>query len=172
MSKPKLYNYVGSEEIKLSVMNFGSGTVIRSISDIRNWIDNTCDRKTIASNLVVATFTIDMYGELRLADRHSEHIACAVRQPVLSAGEIFISWNKNYFEVSDITNQSTGYCPELESWEYVEIALNKIPIDCPSDFTTKFIFRRCYSCSQINIIKDDLFICSVCNSNLSHKWNF
>jgi hypothetical protein len=60
MSKSKLYNYVGSEEIKLSVINFDSGTVIRSISDIRNWIDNTCDRKTIASNLVVATFTIDM----------------------------------------------------------------------------------------------------------------
>jgi hypothetical protein len=98
MSKQKLYNYVGSEQIKLSVINFGVGTVIHSIADIKNWIDLTCDRKTIASNLVVATFTIDMYGQLRLADRHSEHIACAGNEPVLSAGEIFISWNKNYKE--------------------------------------------------------------------------
>jgi hypothetical protein len=172
MSKPKLYNYVGSEEIKLSIIDFGIGTVIASVSDIRNWIDNTCDRKTISSNLVIATFVIDMYGELRLADRHSEHIACAGRKPVLSAGEIFISCNKNYFEVSEITNQSTGYCPEIESWEHVEIALNKISINCPSCFTTKFVFRRCSSCLQINIIKDNLFICSVCNSTLSHEWNF
>jgi hypothetical protein len=85
MSNPKLYNYVGSEEIKLSVINSDSGTVIRSTSDIRNWIDNTCDRKTIASNLVVSTFVIDMYAELRLATRHSEHVACVGGEPVLSA---------------------------------------------------------------------------------------
>jgi hypothetical protein len=169
MRKPKLYNYVGSEEIKLSVINSDRGTVIRSTSDIRNWIDNTYDKKTIASNLVVATFVIDMYGDLRLAPRHSEHVACAGGEPVLSAGEIFVSLNKNYFQVSDITNQSTGYCPEIESWEYVKIALDKIPIDRPSFFTTEFIFRRCCSCSQINIIKDDVFICSVCNSILPHE---
>jgi hypothetical protein len=172
MSKAKLYNYVGSEEIKLSIINFGIGTVIRSISDIRHWIDDTCDRKTISSNLVIATFVIDMHGELRLADRYSEHIACAGREPVLSAGEIFISWNKKYFEVSEITNQSTGYCPKIESWEHVEIALNKISINHPSCFTSEFIFRHCSSCLQINIIKDNFFICSVCNSNLSHEWNF
>jgi hypothetical protein len=172
MSNPKLYKYVGSEEIKLSVINFSSGTVIHSTSDIRNWIYNTCDKKTIASNLVVATFVIDMNGDLRLAARHSEHVACAGRQPVLSAGEIFISWNEKHLEVSDVTNQSTGYCPEIESWEYVQIALDKIPIARPSFFTTEFIFRRCCSCPQINIVKDDLFICSVCNSSLPHEWNF
>lgn len=172
MNKPRLYDYVGSEEIKLSVVNAQAGTVIRSISDVKNWIKNTYDKKTIASNLVVATFVIDINGDLRLADRHSEHVACAGGQPVMSAGEIFISWDKNHFEVSDITNQSTGYCPEIESWKYVEIVLNKIHIDHPSCFTTEFTFRRCYSCSQINIVKDHLFICSVCNSNLSHEWNF
>jgi ssDNA-binding replication factor A large subunit len=68
MRKPKLYNYVGSEEIKLSVINSDRGTVIRSISDIRNWIDNTYDKKTIASNLVVATFVIDMYRDYSIIE--------------------------------------------------------------------------------------------------------
>jgi hypothetical protein len=172
MSSNKLYKYVGSEEIKLSVAEFPVGTVIRSIADLKSWINSTYDKKTISSNLVVATFVIDMNGELRLADRRSEHVACAGGQAVLSAGEIFISWDKTGFEVLDITNQSTGYCPEIESWTQVEAALNKISIDHPSKFTTEFTFRRCCYCSQINIIKDDVFICSVCNSKLPDKWNF
>jgi hypothetical protein len=172
MNKHNIYYYVGSEEIKLSVSNFTSGTIIRSISDMKNWIKNNYSKKVIDSDLIVATFVIDMNGDLRLADRHSEHVACAGGQPVMSAGEIFINRNKNSYEVSDITNQSTGYCPEIESWEYVELALNKIHITHPSRFTSEFTFRRCDSCSQINIIKDDLFACSVCNSNLSYEWNF
>jgi hypothetical protein len=172
MKELKLYHYVGSEEIKSSVANFQTGTVIRSISDLKSWINNIYNKEISSSNLIVATFVIDRYGNLRLAERHSEHIACAGGQPVLSAGEIFISWNKNCFEVSDITNQSTGYCPEVESWKYVEIVLNRIGIDRPSHFTAKFTFRHCSSCSQINIVKNSLFICLVCNSPLSDRWNF
>jgi hypothetical protein len=172
MTQLKSYKYVGSSEIKLSVVNFPIGTVIRSIADLKNWIDNTHDKKTISSGLVIATFVVDIYGNLRLADRQSEHVACAGGGAVLSAGELFISCDGNEFEISDATNQSTGYCPEIESWNYVETALNKIPIYHPSKFTTEFTFRRCCHCSQINIIKNDVFVCSVCNSNLPDEWNF
>jgi hypothetical protein len=167
----KLYKYVGSEEIERSVANCASGTVINSISSLNNWIYNTFDRQAISANLVTATFVIDTNIDLRLADRHSEHVACAAGHPVLSAGEIFISCERAHLEVFEITNQSTGYCPEIESWHYVEIALAKIPIDRPSCFTTEFTFRRCCNCKQINIIKDGLFICAVCNSKLASEWN-
>ncbi|MBZ8180909.1 hypothetical protein [Oscillatoria salina] len=160
------YSYVGSQEIRLSVANSPIGTVISSIEDLKKWIFNTLDRRTINSNLIVATFVIDLKGNLRLAERSSEHIACAGGKAVLSAGEIFITWDKGAFEVCDITNQSTGYCPKIDSWKSVETALKKIPISFPPHFTIKFIFRRCPSCSQINIVKNDVFICSVCNSNL------
>jgi hypothetical protein len=172
MDKTKLYNYVGSEEIRLSVANCPSGAVIRSIADLKNWIENICDRQTMAANLIVATFVIDRDGNLRLADRHSEHVACAGGESVLAAGEIFISYDRAYLEISDITNQSTGYCPKITSWQYVEAALDRIPIAHPPHFTTEFTFRRCDDCSQINVIKDNLFICSVCNSILSDEWNF
>jgi hypothetical protein len=166
----KCYNYVGSEEIKLAVASFPRGTVVHSISDLKKWI-NTYDKKAINFNLVVATFVINLNGDLLLADRHSEHVACAGGEPVLSAGEIFITWDKDKFEISDVTNQSTGYCPEIESWQYVEAALNKISIDHPSSFTTKFSFRRCSYCCQVNIIKNGSFICLVCNSTLPDEWN-
>lgn len=167
----KLYNYVGSNEIKLSVANYSSGVIIRSILDLEKWLGDILDKKD-NSNFVVATFVIDVDQNLRLADRYSEHIACAGGQPVLSAGEIFINWEQNIYQVSDITNQSTGYCPEVESWKYVEAALDKIPINHPSNFTAEFTFRCCCSCSQINIVKNDVFVCSVCDSYLSDIWNF
>ncbi|MBW4620674.1 MAG: hypothetical protein KME17_15130 [Cyanosarcina radialis HA8281-LM2] len=97
MSINKKYNYVGSEEIRLSASDFPIGTKICSIADLQKWIDNNCDRQTIAARLVVATFVIDLNGNLRLADRHSEHIACAGGEAVLSAGEIFISWDNTGF---------------------------------------------------------------------------
>jgi hypothetical protein len=172
MEKIKFYNYVGSDAIRLSVANYPCGNVIRSISDLKSWINHPDNLQTMAANLVVATFVIDLNGDLRLAARHSEHVACAGAASVLSAGEIFISWDKEYFEISDITNQSTGYCPEIESWKYVAAALDRISIVHPSHFTTKFTFRRCDDCAQINIVKDNLFICSVCNSILSDEWNF
>jgi hypothetical protein len=167
----KIYEYVGSDAIKSSVSDFPAGVVVRSLVDLRNWI-NSCDKSMIASGLVIATFVIDTHGDLCLADRRSEHVACAGMKAVLSAGEIFFNLGKNGIEVCDITNQSTGYCPEINSWEYVDNALNKIPIDHPSWFTVEFTFRQCCSCSQINIIKDNLFICSVCDAHLPSEWNF
>jgi hypothetical protein len=172
MSKvTKYYKYVGSEGIRLSVAHCPSGTLIQSIVDLKNWIDRTFDSRTIATSLVVGTFVIDLNGNLRLSDRHSEHVACAGGEPILSAGEIFISCGREYFEVKDITNQSTGYCPEIESWQYVEVALDRIPIDRPQHFTVEFTFRRCSSCLQVNIVKENLFVCSVCDSSLSDEWN-
>jgi hypothetical protein len=59
----KVYDYVGSEEIRLAVAGCSSWTVIGSIADLKNWIRDTCDRLTINSNAVVATFVIDLDGD-------------------------------------------------------------------------------------------------------------
>jgi hypothetical protein len=42
---------------------------------------------------------------------------------VLSAGEITFSRKGKSLVVSDVTNQSTGYCPEPKSWKAVKASL-------------------------------------------------
>jgi hypothetical protein len=70
-----------------------------------------------------------------------------------------------------VSNQSTGYCPEPESWPAVEAALNAIGVDHSGRFDPAIIFRLC-SCGQRNIVKDDNYVCPVCGSGLPRYWNF
>ncbi len=111
-----------------------------------------------------------MQGKLWIADRHSEHVVCAKGGPVMSAGEI--TFQIKNLSVSGVTNQSTGFCPEPGSWPNVANALDKIGLVHPDDFTTHFHFRRCNECRSINIVKENWFICSMCDAELSHIWNF
>jgi len=75
-------------------------------------------------------------------------------------------------EVLAVTNQSTGYCPELTSWPSVADALDQAKLPRPPAFTTAFVFRRCQACGAINIVKDNWFECGVCENPLPEHWNF
>lgn len=160
----KLYKYIGPQRIRLAVAGSPIGTRIASLRDLEDWIGN-------AAGLIAATFVVDLNGYLRVADRHSEHIACAADMPVLSAGEIFFRAGDRSLEVEDISNQSTGFCPEPNSWEAVAKALERIPLSHPGKFTYEFIFRRCPNCREINIVKCNLFLCTVCRTELPSVWN-
>lgn len=166
----KEYNYVGPDEIRISVANSPAGIQIKSVKELENWIHKT-EQKPDASGLIAATFVVDLEGDLLIADRHSEHIACAQGRSVLSAGEIFFEYVDKKLEVIEISNQSTGFCPEPESWFFVAKALEKISIPHPVDFTTKFVFRRCSECGQLNIVKEEFFLCNVCGVDLPIIWN-
>ena len=155
-----MYKYVGADEIRKNSAHLPSGNRILSINDIDDWIRET-KQKPDNWGLIAATFVIDCEAYLRIADRHSEHIACAGGKSVLSAGEVFFQKSKNKLEVAEITNQSTGFCPQPESWQHVVKALDLINIPHPSSFTIEFVFRRCNACNQVNIVKDNLFICSL-----------
>ena len=165
-----MYGYVGCQSIKFSVSDYPIGVQIKSKKLLEQWIKDT-NQKPNNIRLIAATFVIDLQGYLRIAERHSEHIACSGGEKVFSAGEIFLSSQYSNREVIEISNQSTGFCPESKSWLAVQQALNRIPLNHPGEFTTKFIFRRCTQCNQINIVKENLFICSVCNAKLSSSWN-
>ena len=164
------YQYVGSSEIKNVVKNFPKGTIIKSIEALKQWIETT-KQKPNHYGVIAATFIIDLNGYLCLADRHSENIACSGGKGVLSAGEIFIGIAKNNYEVLEISNQSTGFCPQLQSWSRVAKALDNIPLSHPGRFTIEFIFRRCTKCYQLNVVKDCLFACEVCDAPLPKSWN-
>jgi hypothetical protein len=163
----KTYRYVGPPEILARCRSAPKGIAIRSTDDLRAWIKATEQKP---ANQTVATFVIDESGSLLIADRHSEHVACAGGEPILSAGEITFAV-EDELEVIEVSNQSTGYCPEPESWPQVALALDRIPLHHPGTFTNEIVFRRCVSCEQINIVKDAWLVCLFCGNDLPTQWN-
>ena len=165
----ELYSYVGPAEIA-NAANMGTPRrMIETACDVRSWVND--DPQLDSTGAFTATFIIDSDGKLWIADRRSEHIACARRQAVLSAGEITFSITPQGITVAYVTNQSTGYCPKPESWPCVETALKNAGLEPPEDFDVRCEFRRC-SCGQINIVKNSEYDCAVCGSELPHEWNF
>ncbi|MDJ1499450.1 hypothetical protein [Xanthocytophaga agilis] len=159
MHKQIEYTFVGDTELLRLVKSEWKGYCITSVADIEYWIKKTYQKPDTNSE-ITATFIIDLEYNLVIHDRHSEHVVCAAGENVLSAGEItfVLLKNKTYF-ISQITNQSTGYCPSPKSWDMVKCALEKIRIPFPDFFTTAFEFRICGSCGWINVIKDNYFVC-------------
>jgi hypothetical protein len=78
-----------------------------------------------------------------------------------------LSWR-----VVEVTNQSTGYCPDPDSWPAVGEALDRIGVRHPGDFTDKVVFRRCPACGERNVVRDNDFTCAQCDSALPARWNF
>jgi hypothetical protein len=164
---PRPYDYVGPAAIKARVAGRPAGTRITSFADILAWVRQAHE----GQGLVAATFVIDEKGSLLLADRHSEHVACAGGGPVLSAGEMFFLVEGNRIEVAEASNQSTGFCPEPESWPAVATALDRIGVAHPGRFTVEIVFRRCEKCGERNVVKDGWFVCGVCGADLPDRWN-
>jgi hypothetical protein len=168
---PKLYQYVGPVEIKERVTHAAAGPRIESVMDVAAWIRST-GQKPNAEGCVAVTFVIDEDGFLRVGDRGAEHIACSGGKPVLSAGEMFFLVTRDEPKVAEVSNQSTGFCPEPTSWPVVAEALDRIGIRHPGRFTHEIVFRRCPSCEERNIVKDGWYSCGVCSAELPAEWNF
>ncbi|WP_338767234.1 hypothetical protein WAF17_05420 [Bernardetia sp. ABR2-2B] len=167
----QLYSYVGSQEVFDSVDLKFTGYKISKSEDILNWIKKTAQE--LINDSVIATFIINENHELLINDRHSEHVQCAGGKNVISAGEIsFLIEGKDKISISEISNQSTGYCPKPESWKFVNEVLSKLEIEYPNYFTVDFDFRFCTNCQTINLIKEHIFECQVCGNDLDSEWNF
>jgi len=161
------YQYIGPDELR------GASSERHSISrpqDVLNWIADT--QQTLEHGSVIATFIVDTDGQLWVADRRSEHVACAAGQPVLSAGEMMFEVEGRSVSVTAVSNQSLGYCPEPTSWPAVAAALENSGLPAPDFFTSAFDLRRCEACGTKNVVKDGVFECGVCGSALPDVWNF
>lgn len=165
-----VYRYIGPSDLKALGQDVTQRVFIGGISDVLAWIDSK--QSPQRDSVFVATFIVDCENKLWIADRHSEHVACARGGDVLSAGEIVFERYGQVVVVTDVSNQSTGYCPEPESWPAVAAALDKAGIRHPHGFTQKFIFRLCEGCGQTNVVKEGDFTCAVCGTELKQEWNF
>lgn len=172
MTNYREFRYVGPDNILENLPKISGRILVQSSDSVMNWIIQTRQPREY-SDLFVATFIVDTSGRLWINDRRSEHVLCAEGKPVLAAGEMAFQVDRsNNLQVVEVTNQSTGYCPDPESWWIVERALNTANIKHPPDFTTKYLFRLCENCGTKNIVKDDWFECGVCQQPLSVDWNF
>ncbi|MFD5632875.1 hypothetical protein ACFWJM_01815 [Streptomyces sp. NPDC127077] len=161
------YRYVGPAELKGAVRPGDCGFRISSAADFDRWI---AERST-TELAEPFTFVVGMDGALRLAPRRSEHVACADGDTVLSAGEIGFVREADRWAVSEVSNQSTGYCPDISTWPAVARALDDVELGRPSGFTHEVVFRRCPDCQEINIVREDDFVCVFCGSDLPAVWN-
>jgi hypothetical protein len=153
------YRYTGPADIAARSRHAPAGTPANTTADVRAWLAATDPR----DRRDPFTFVITVDGVLRLAPRRSEHVACAAGADVLAAGEITFTPDGH---VSEVTNQSTGYCPQPTSWPAVEATLSRAGIPHPGTFTSAFVFRHCPTCTHLNVIKDDTYICAHCDADL------
>jgi hypothetical protein len=165
----KRYQYVGPEDILIRAAL--PGAKIEAVRDLEEWLHLTRQKPNRDGRFVV-TFVVDEQASLRAADRGSEHVACAAGEPVLSAGDMFLLPVEDGLRVEEVSNQSTGYCPEPESWSAVATALDRIGLPHPARFTQEIVFRRCPACGERSIVKDGWFVCGRCGADLPAAWNF
>jgi len=166
----RLYTYIGPQQIADRAPSTPAGRAIRSAADVVRWVRDTGQRPD-AEGCVIATFVVAQDGALLVADRHSEHVVCAGRQPVRSAGEVTFRVSSPLVEVVEVSNQSTGYCPEPESWPAVAEALAAAGFQPPPNFAMACVFRRCPRCGNINLVKGAVYECAVCDAGLPAACN-
>ena len=164
------YIYVGDADLNSAELFHTERTQVAAAGDVLAWVRE--EQRHKKSVPLTFTFIVDTGGLLWIADRQSEHVACARGGDVLSAGEMTFDAEDGRVVVSGVTNQSTGYCPEPSSWSAVEAALDAAQLSHPGRFTQEFIFRLCENCGQRNVVKEDDYTCAVCGSELPQEWNF
>lgn len=161
------YRYVGPPELQDAVRPGDGGFRIRSAGDFAAW----AAQRPTAELAEPFTFVVDTEGVLRLAPRRSEHVACAGGEEVLAAGEISFAHAAGRWTVDQVTNHSTGYCPDTTSWPAVTRALHHAGLPHPDGFTHELVFRRCPTCHERNIVRDSDFTCAFCDTALPRTWN-
>lgn len=158
---------MGPAELKEVIGPAGEVRMIRSRADFDDWIET----RTTTELSEPFTYVVDLAGVLRLAPRRSEHVACAGGGRVLSAGEMGFRREAGRWVVEGVSNQSTGYCPDISSWPAVSEALDRIGLDRPTGFTHAVVFRRCSHCQEHNIVREGDFVCVFCEGELPAEWN-
>ncbi|MFE1957685.1 hypothetical protein [Streptomyces sp. NPDC059479] len=158
---------MGPVDLKAAIRPGSDGFQVCSAADLDGWIAE----RSAAELAEPFTFVVDTNGVLRLAPRRSEHVVCAGGGLVLSAGEIGFIREAGRWVVGDVSNHSTGYCPDVSSWSAVAQALDRVRLGRPSSFTHGVVFRRCPDCQERNIVREDDFVCVFCGSDLPEVWN-
>ena len=165
--RTRRYHYVGPAELREVAVAVDTVTV-----NTREVLDGWLGEHDTGELVEPFTFVVDLDAILRLAPRRSEHVALAGGRDVFAAGEMAFASTDVGWCVTEATNQSTGYCPDPDSWPTVAAVLDRVGVRHPGAFTHEVIFRRCPACGERNIVRDDDFTCALCDGVLPALWNF
>ena len=127
------FRYVGPPEIAVGAERAPGGLALRAGDDVASAV------RALGGDGVV-TYVVDDEGTLRVADRGSEHVACARGGPVLAAGELMLDARRR--SVVWATNLSTGFCPSTSCFAALSDALARAAIPGPDSFEHAFEMRR------------------------------
>jgi hypothetical protein len=158
------YPYVGPVELAEGTRRDGPRGLLVEGGDVGALLEALGEDP--GADRVTLTYTVGEDGDLRVASRHSEHVACAGGVPVRAAGELTVVRAERGWEVEDVTNQSTGYCPEPTCWPAARDALERAGLAPPEAFTRAFVFRTCRACGALQIVKEGWFVCAECGEDL------
>lgn len=167
----RLYGYVGDATARDRVAFEQESPQLHSKEQLEDFITR-CEASGVQSVDAWWTYVVDSEGLLRLAPRRSEHVVCAGGNAVQGAGEMLFRRTDDGLRVSEVTNQSTGYCPDTESWTAIQGALDRLGLSHPGEFTAEFEFRRCTQCGARNLVKDGYYVCALCDQDLPARYNF
>ncbi|WP_116246838.1 TFIIB-type zinc ribbon-containing protein [Nocardiopsis sp. FIRDI 009] len=166
-SAPRGYAYVGPAGPLALVRPGAEGSPVRGRDDLAAWLA----LREPAEREEPFTFVVGLDGVLRLVPRRGEHVVCAGGERILAAGEITLGWRRDGWQAVEVSNQSTGYCPDPDCWPAVADALDRAGIARPDRLRTPFVFRRCPECGERNLVKDGFFVCAFCDADLPAAWN-
>lgn len=159
------YRYVGSAEIRKQADAPIERFHPRSLRELHQWMAHRSLRHA------TFTYVVTLDSRLLLSARGTEHVALAQGANVRGAGELSLEIPRGLVQLTSVTNQSTGYCPEPSCWPHVKAALEAVGIAPPNGFTHEFHFRRCTRCHTINLLKPEFPDCPVCGEQLPEQWN-
>lgn len=166
----RVYAYIGAADLNDPELFQTERTQI--VSDVQTLMLLQKGQRQKRLGPSVYTFVVDTYGQLWVADRQSKHVSCARGGDVLSAGGMTFDVEDGRAVVTGVTNHSTGYCPEPDSWPSVQAALDRANLPHPGRFTQELVFRLCENCGQRNVVKENDYTCAVCGNELPQEWNF
>ncbi|MFF8845850.1 hypothetical protein ACF08N_24545 [Streptomyces sp. NPDC015127] len=161
---PRLFGYVGPADIRRAAEDAPAGRVIRTPADFAAW----AEAQAPGDLAEPFTYVVDADGLLRLAPRRSEHVACAGRAAVAGAGEVgFRRTDGGRWQAGYVSSQSTGYCPDPDSWPAVAGALDRAGLVRPGGgFTHEVVFRHCGASAELNVVREGDFVCVFCDAGL------
>jgi len=160
------FGYVGPTRILDATRGQPPGVELMSGRDLRARIPARSGEQ------VIWTYVVSCDGVLVIADRHREHVVCAGRRPVLTAGELITEvGDDGHVLIVGVSNQSTGYCPDASSFPAFAEAARAAGLEPPDWWTFACEFRRCGSCGALQIVKDEWFVCWECEADLPLDYN-